>query len=506
MLTSISIKNNSHFRLPGDAARFDLPLSTNFDYRRQRQSAYYIRNYYEFKCCQDSGGFVTFYTFTFNDRALKKINGRNVLDNDAIHWLLRDSGLRKAVRKFGFTFKYFISPEFGEGKGVRGYGNNPHYHGVFYFYPISHSKGHVNNFIRANLVTKIFRRFWQGNEYPGSRSNDPRFFTYGKLDISKEHGALVKDFKAIQYTSKYVVKDATSLKLIDHIKNYYITNYIPRYLRYLDRLLDYKYTRRFLDELNVVVHQDAQFSDSIVDSLLKNNLQFCKKFNEFVYILWSTKFFPLVSHSYFPKVFTSKGFGLSAIDYVSTDYTVKVPDSKRGWYQAKLPLYLKRKIFYDVVKSPETGSPCYRLNNVGIAYMYKNLPAVVNAASLKSSNAIQRFEHFNISDWFDFVSLYKDHCNLPYCRLVEFLDKYLKNDFDVLKVFKYFHKSFEFSDNILFLHQIYNLVYKHHSYCNVNNPPVLAPWLFDSGFSDTSFSLSDYEYFKILSYHNADYR
>lgn len=496
--------------MPGDASHFDLPLSTNFDVRRQRQSAYYIRNYYEFKGCQDSGGFVTFYTFTFNDRALKKINGHNVLDNDALHWFLRDSGLRKAVRRFGFTFKYFVAPEFGEGKGSRGYGNNPHFHGVFYFYPLKHSDASRDNFLRANFVTKIFRRFWQGNEYPATRRNDPRLFTYGKLDISTQCGALVKDFKAIKYTSKYVVKDSATLKSIENIRHYYLHDYIPKYLYEIDRKSGYRHTRKWLVEFGYTFPNSFEFDSEFVNEWYLICLPLCLRFREYVNIFWERVFRPKLWRSHYPKVFTSKGFGLCALDHVSPEYTVKVPDNNTGWYQAKLPLYLKRKIFYDVVKSPETGSPCYRLNNVGIAYMHNNLPAAVNAASLKCHNSLERLRGFSLSDFFDFCSLYDEHTNLPYFKLVEFLDKYENNSFDVLNVRKYFNKSFELTNSILFLHQIYNLIYKHHSYTpyrhNVTFTPFLLPWCFDSGLDFVSSSLSDYEYFKILSYHNADYR
>ncbi len=36
------------------------------------------------------------------------------------------------LRKYGTTFKYFVGAQLGDGKGERGFHNNPHYHVLFF--------------------------------------------------------------------------------------------------------------------------------------------------------------------------------------------------------------------------------------------------------------------------------------------------------------------------------------------------------------------------------------
>lgn len=505
MLTQFTISNNSHYRIQGDKSHFDLPCPSNFDVRKQRQSAYYIRNYYEYKSTVDAGGFVTFYTFTFNDKSIKRINGRNVLDNAAINWLLRDSGLRKAVARLGFKFKYFIAPEYGEGKGYRGYGNNPHYHGIFYFLPVDFSGYTVTS--AARLVTRVFRQFWQGNPHQASRKNDAKNFRFGKLDVSKK-GALVEDFKAIRYASKYVVKDATCFKNINHIKSYYRKVAIPRYLLLYDFRHDHVIFKWLCKKSGYNANEILNLPRHQLRNFLMSDITFLSYFDDLIENVWkhNTSFKKTISKNHYPKVFISKGFGIAALDHMTSDYKIKVPDIKKGWVFLELPLYLKRKLFYDVVKSPD-GVPSYVLNSRGIFFMLDRIKSKVFKRRSDTYNYVSRVLSLNRADMCDFDVCFCEKYKVSVSDLHYFLHRIRTNYHasELLNKVKYFHPEFEFRPDILYLHSIYNCIYKYRSY--VDNPPILYPWRSCMGISDCCPNLNyttDYAYF--VSLHNADYR
>ncbi len=488
MLTQITLKNNSHYRIQCDKSHFDIPNPNNFDVRKQRQNAYYVRNYYEFLDCQASGGFVTFYTFTFNDNALQKINGRNVLDNDAIHWLLRDSGLRKSLRSLGLTFKYFVAPEYGEGKGNRGYGNNPHYHGIFYFYPIHGAElPRVSLFLLVNDVTKLFRRFWQGNDYVASSSNDPRLFKFGKLDVSKK-GALVSDFKAIRYSSKYVVKDSIAYKNINHIRSYYLKTVVPRYLH------DY-------DESH-----GHCISSWLISTCGRDPLSYDSGFFKLVELVWknNTQFRRYVMHRYYPKVFISKGFGACALRHIESDYTIQVPDTQTCWKFVELPLYLKRKLFYDVIKSPD-GVPSYRLNALGGVFMRSRLQRKIDNYTLNSRNNLVRIFNFSSSVFEDFKVTFCSFYSLSSMTFDDLLSRLRSRFYDttLLNIVKFFHPAWDFKNDLLYLRSVYNCIYKYHSYVDVSS--ILYPWSNDMVSPIGSVPVAD-DFGTFLYLHNTDYR
>ncbi|WGL30956.1 replication initiator protein [Dipodfec virus UOA04_Rod_575] len=505
MLTQFRFPNNSHYRVQGDKSHFDLPNPKNFDLRKQRQSAYYIRNYYEFQSTVDAGGFVTFYTFTFNDKALKRINGRNVLDNAAISWLLRDSGLRKSIQRLGFKFKYFIAPEYGEGKGLRGYGNNPHYHGIFYFLPIDPIEFKVTS--AARLVTREFRQFWQGNSHHASCKNDARNFRFGKLDVSKK-GALVQDFKAIRYASKYVVKDATCFKNINHIKSYYLKVAIPRYLIWYDFHHDHVIFRWICKKSGYDANSILNAPRHQLRNFLMSDLTFLTYFDDLIEKVWkhNTRFSKTISKRHYPKVYISKGFGAAALDHLTNDYKIKVPDVKKGWTYLELPLYLKRKLFYDVVKSPD-GVPSYVLNSRGIFFMSSRIDSKVEKSRLNTHNCLSRVLSFHDSDMSDFEVCFCELYKFPLSKLRSLLPRFTNDSFypELLNSANFFHPDFDFRSDVLYLHSIYNCIYKYRRY--VDNPPILYPWRNFFVYPHSSApSLIPTDYACFISLHNADYR
>ncbi|QCS35909.1 replication initiator protein [Capybara microvirus Cap1_SP_22] len=342
------VSNPTNYVTPWQPVMLDVPNVRSFTYLSSLQRSYYIRSYYEFLETKNRNGKTIFLTFNYNDNAIPSIYGIPCCNNDHIHYLLRNSSFIKWVRQH-FDFSYIVCTEFGEGKGKRGKGNNPHYHALFY---LCHKDNSQVTPLDCAEVLSYIRKIWQGNPYKASSKNDPRKFKFGKVEES-EKGLIVNDFHAANYVSKYATKDKETKCIIRKILNAHYNDCLHKVE------LDESINHTRLSLVDPFVMPGTTFNDK-VDIMVKQDAQ----------ILYDETL-PTIKKTFLPKVFMSKGFGSSASKYITDDFKMPILTHK-GTIYVTLPYYIYRKTFYDVKKNAN-GNVIYVLNNVGTEYRKNRL-------------------------------------------------------------------------------------------------------------------------------------
>lgn len=162
---------------------------------------------------------------------------RHCFNYEDLRTLTNGAFKKYLLRHYGTELSYFSACERGEGKGKRGYGENPHYHLMFFLTPtkkeLYHSEKYIYDYYKigpkkgqpkyknhkVRTVYKpippkdfrnLIRKYWQGTELSW-KETDPQAFKFGIVQEGENLG-LVKDYRACTYVSKYVCKDATQIK------------------------------------------------------------------------------------------------------------------------------------------------------------------------------------------------------------------------------------------------------------------------------------------------------
>lgn len=177
---------------------FDLPCKD--DYKASQFCSVSMRLNFEYKNCIDSNGLCYFVTFTYNDTGITNFLGRNVFKNYDIRNFCNKSIFPSYLSSHGYTFKFAFFGELGDGKGKRGVHNNPHYHALFFLYPLSTCDYYYSSdkkFLQLCLSAWNHENTLLGSDYIS--------LPVGNVSFSKK-GALVSDIKVFSYCSLYCIK------------------------------------------------------------------------------------------------------------------------------------------------------------------------------------------------------------------------------------------------------------------------------------------------------------
>ena len=408
----LRMKNRTKYFCP-DSDRSHVCFSSPYSYqfRTIKQESYETRLYWQFRHCCDCGGKTFFFTLTYRDGAIPNHYGTNCFDYEDLRYLFVGGFRKMLYRKFGATFKYFVGAELGDGKGVRGMHNNPHYHVLFFVEPAekpySHSvvkdvpdgfylrngKYHKKGDVRfkkvhetvsvpyccpsADEFTHLLKMYWQGfDEKDGFRDYNTSLFGIVK---EGQFGAEVLDFRALSYCSKYVCKDAG---LVQHEEK--VARQVRFKLRRETLKDDVFYHRFFMDVINPLyntplnskktewLYSPAELYEHLVEGY---RCSVMKGFEEYVriinsrYHLWD-KFYDYLNsyildqvnlainewrNRFSNKCRISQGVGDYALQFVGDKMnpTFKVPDKKKGFKNRPMSMYYYRKLFTEVVKPTE---------------------------------------------------------------------------------------------------------------------------------------------------------
>lgn len=353
LMSYIDIPNKSHYLDSHSKRSFRLKSPTLLSVQKNRQLGYYVRCMYHHQYVESQGGFTLFYTLTYNNKSLPKFGNVPCFNYNDLRYLLNKSGFdKKLQRVYGYTLQYLITCELGDGKGVRGMAGNPHYHCLFFLIP-KREAGKNYLTLDAKVFRRLIRNYWCGN------SSDPNEYRYG-ICMPGDNDGVVNSHKAIYYVCKYVLKNIAYYQLYFNLKSEAINrifarlstmrsaqNVFRRYLQKNPRYINY-YSRDIPDV--------AAFLERMYERLYKKDIR----------------------NIYMPKVRISQGVGLSALDSLNSDGdTINIV--RKGIIEAvRIPMYLYRKLYYDVVKDAK-GNRKYVLNEKGIEhrmerfdFMFKN--------------------------------------------------------------------------------------------------------------------------------------
>lgn len=382
MYKNLLIKNNSHYFSNTSPAYVEITNPYTYSSSISRQFGYQVRAFHEFNDVKRNGLFCAFLTLTYNNNALPRIflpfgnncdfvqvNSSNVINRDDFVWLYRDSGLRDALARENAVMRFLCTTEMGDGKGSRGFGNNPHFHLLAFLYPKDKTKPST---LHPAKFKRLVKRYWQGT------ARNPQDFKYGLVQEGK-FGVEVTDLRAINYVTKYVCKSIHVLnqekKLLKDVK-IFIRKRLNNSVLFKSIVFSlFNLSPKFffnLFETHLYSPQVNEFIDNFIDRLYNNVY---KKF----------------LNKYRSKVMVSRGFGDYGLNFITQDYKIlfcKLSKLNKPQYSYfNLPSYYARKLFYDVEKDVK-GNRVYVLNECGMLHRSKVLNDNLNDLYMKVSNVL----------------------------------------------------------------------------------------------------------------------
>lgn len=318
---------------------------------------WYLRAWQE---CQDvnNSGYCYFDTLTYNDNTLPYMD--EIIPDLPHISCFRPIDIRNFIESLrihlkryfvGASFRYFIASEYGSTR----FTNRPHYHVLFF---VRTNDTNLNSVVFSSLVSK----FWHYGRTDG--------FPWKSAGYVNSHNvisgsALPADYlRACRYVTKYVQKSCLfSSDLEKRLNNAMFSIAAKMY----DGWLDTVNAKRVRMKLKRCI---AQFHRQ------------------------------------------SKGFGSSLLSYVDLQSlfesgVIYMPSPKGLKIPVPLPMYYKRKLFYDLIEID--GTKVWKLNKLGIEYRNYRLDKLIS----------------DLADLFFGVSLtYKLGFTLDYClELSEYVYK-----------------------------------------------------------------------------------
>lgn len=160
-----------------------------------------VRLNYEYKECIDSNGLVYFVTFTYNDNGCIHFGNFNYFDNSHIRKFFNKSIFPSRLSDHGYTFRFALFGECGDGKGVRGIDNNPHYHVLVFLYPTKDCDFYYHS--DTNFLD-LCKSAWN-QDLSCLDGVDYRALNIGNVSYSCK-GAKVIDSSCFNYCASYCIK------------------------------------------------------------------------------------------------------------------------------------------------------------------------------------------------------------------------------------------------------------------------------------------------------------
>lgn len=378
------IKSKSVFRIPPKE-----------DYISSQYCSVTVRLNFEYRRCLSLNGLVYFVTFTYNDNGVLCIDGQNYLYNPHIRQLCNKSIFRRYLLSHGYEFKFAFFGENGDGKGIRGVDNNPHYHALIYLYPTSSCDSYYHD---EKHFLELCHNSW--NQDPDSMSCQLKLLNRGNVTYSKK-GALVQDCKVFGYCSLYCVK-----QLSDGSYNYIVKNKFERitFITLLDLVIPapyefsiylYPYDRlssllkefvfRYCDKLEVLKPFLKKYDDVLLS--LRDAIQYSLSelfgitdfSNDFSFLyhqdLFLSSFYAKVSvlplftafYKFMVTVHSARyrlstNLGICGLQHVTPGFLLDVSSLECfDVPRINLPSYYYRRLFYSRVK--HDGKSLYVLNS-----------------------------------------------------------------------------------------------------------------------------------------------
>lgn len=243
---SLNIPNSTHYFNPFTRTHNRVRSQESFAYDVDKRNNAGYRCYWENEDCRRQGGALYFYTLTYNDANLVFYETDDIVPLDSrlpVIPGLRLPEFNKPLvtkifntmkhyfeRNYGADMTYCIAPEFGEGKGKRGYGNNPHLHILLGFRQKVTKDGEMLSFRapKESEITDVLKKQWQYTIISKDMTHNGLKIEYVKTDWENaflghvEDGRIVgkhaeiastSTHSAIAYAAKYCTKDHQKVQI-----------------------------------------------------------------------------------------------------------------------------------------------------------------------------------------------------------------------------------------------------------------------------------------------------
>lgn len=211
-------------------------------YLTQQYTSVSTRLQFEYLKCQQLGGLCYFVTFTYNDNSIVHVDGLNYCFNDDIRDFCNKSKFSSSLSEHGYSFKFAFFGESGDGKGVRGKDNNPHYHALFFLYKLSECDSYYDD---EDLFLKLCLESW--NQDSDCSSKNYKSLNRGNVSFSSK-GARVLDSKVFSYCSMYCIKQSVDNGYTKRFISYFRRVVFCSLYKFAYGNIDSRYERYVLDD------------------------------------------------------------------------------------------------------------------------------------------------------------------------------------------------------------------------------------------------------------------
>ena len=309
----------------GTPLYIEVPCGKCAECKKTKRMEWNFRTYHQVTDCVFHGGYVYFDTLTYADEHLPhlsdflNIKGKNIDDFSCFcceHWRKFLKLLRiRLHRAYGAILKYFITSEYGCDER---YTHRPHYHLLLFVYP-----GLGRDIIKPYDLSLLVSSCWPYGRTDGLPYQSEAYVKehiYG-YNLGQQHAL---DFLPVcAYVSKYITKDSTFQKQLD----------------------------KRVEVLR------KHFDDDTLAPILRNIDMFHRQ---------------------------SQGFGLSYLEnltydefqYIFEHSACRIVDESKVVTTISLPLYYKRKLFYDFIKRDDKY--IWQPNKKGCEFIRKKMLSMVS--------------------------------------------------------------------------------------------------------------------------------
>lgn len=374
--------------------------SSLFQYQNRKKEDMNVRLQYEFNECRDKGGKVYFYTLTYNDKHVPYFLNHNCPDYNDIRYLLHDSNFLHEVNSFGYDLRYFIAAERGSGGyyhnklSKRGYSNNPHYHCIFFLYPLNDPS--------PICLIDLVRKYWQGKEL--MYIDDIRRCKDAKFGFVQDGGVLLTT-KALTYCSKYIIKDLGQKDIEDEVfssaQHSFLNGSLWSRDLYNKYLLDYHFFNSYLEFRafrNRIKRKVVKGFDEVIETIKNKEVIAAFDYASDILKLYRNRFSTRCRYS------RALGYNYAKKDIDQNILSPKcfVCTESNTHKQKPVPLGFMRKVYYNCLICPD-GSNRYVLNDLGrlmrVSKFFNELDSNVSvlyckALSCVNNRILNRFDLF----------------------------------------------------------------------------------------------------------------
>lgn len=405
------INRTLHFTAENNPYFLEVPCGKCEECAKHNRNSWFVRSYFEWR--DNSWDSSFFYTLTYNNENLPHYANK-VPCFSKRHIQLFLKRLRKDLSQYGVRLRYIITCEHGELR------KRPHYHVIFFL---------SNNFNPYRFY-KLVEKCW----------------TYGFVKYGDNMG-LIKDYRGIQYVTKYISKDISFMD--DNMPP--IARSI--YIRYND-LLNY-INRRYDKKFDFSLHLNK---DTFVFSIRDFNGRSLKE--EHLYYDFAKLYLRKIRgiiNNIIPFHLQSTKLGSTLIkdpislDLINERVSIPLNDNFKSY---PLPRYFKRMLWYDCVENERDGKRNkFVLNDAGKYHRLEVLHKRVNDLTNKYRTILLDSCHISKSDLFEVNNA--GHKFLTETDITYFLDHF-DLDLEVMAIYSLVFRgrlnymyNFPFSEQVI---------------------------------------------------------